>query len=206
MLRFLTPLLLLVLLAAPLRAQSPLADPGVWVTLSTGRLVWAPQPAYFTESPDNLVSDLNVTAASRRWMARAGVQVSDYFPEGFPLPFPFGEPQREGAATYRTVYALGGPLAQSKWFMGGVAAGPAVTWGSRLRPVDTCGGASVCPAILIGERESYLDLGLAGSVQGFVRLGGRVWLGGETMAVVNPSSTHLATRVALRVDLLRPRR
>jgi hypothetical protein len=67
-------------------------------------------------------------------------------------------------------------------------------------------GAEVCPAILILENDRYLNLGLAGSVQGFVRLDGRLWVGAETMAVVNTSSTHLATRLALRVDLLRPDR
>ena len=90
--------------------------------------------------------------------------------------------------------------------MAGAAVGPALTWGTRVRTLpDECYD-NFCTLAGRYETERYLNPGLAGSVQGFVRLDGRVWVGGETMLVANVSSTYLATRFALRVDLLRPDR
>lgn len=176
--RALGPLLLL-LATLPARAQpSPFADPGVWTTLSIGGITWAQDVA--PENRDNLMKSLSVNVAWSRWMAQGGIQSSrrlDFFEWG----------EREWA-TFRSVYAVAGPWTQSTWFMGGLAVGPVLTWG-----VDE-------------SADSYFRPGLVGSVQGFARLDGRVWLGGETMAVLSPSSSHLASRLAIRIDLIRPDR
>ncbi len=200
---------LAVLWALPSFAQSPFPEPTVWVSASSGLFSWAP-PALGDR--DNVVHNVSVGAASGRWMAQGGLQIS-----GSASPFSkrallfddlfSGErgDEVDGApVSYRSLYAVGGPRAASRWFTASVAAGPAATWGTRQRNASTCEG--VCSLILILENERYLNLGLASSVQGFVRLDGRLWVGGETMLVANPSSTHLATRLALRVDLLRPGR
>ncbi len=211
MTRFGSLIVLAALWAAPALAQSPFADPTVWVSASSGFVAWAPSAFEFGER-DNVVSSFSVAAMSPRWLAQGGLQVSDYFNPVFPVD-PFvslsGSREREGPTTYRSLYAVAGPHASSRWFMGGIAAGPALTWGTRAATVPVCPpGVETCvwAGPLLLESERYLNPGLAGSVQGFVRLDGRVWLGGETMLVANAASTHLTTRLALRVDLLRPGR
>ncbi|MDX1531119.1 MAG: hypothetical protein R3362_06300, partial [Rhodothermales bacterium] len=136
--------------------------------------------------------------ASPEWMVQGGAQVSNQFN---PI-FDWDEDER---ATYRSVYAAAGPWTSSPWFMAGAVAGPAVTWGTHGDRPGTCGGGTCDGGGHYGE-EPYLSLGLVGGVQGFVRLDGRVWLGGETMVVASPSNSHLASRIAVRVDLLRPGR
>lgn len=141
-------------------------------------------------------------------MVKSGVQVSDHWglfddsPSSPPSDMPVGS---SSPVTYRSLYVTVGRRAASEWFMAGASAGPAVTWGTRVQHRE-CPAGRVCATVIEIEEASYLNLGLAGSVQGFVRLGGRVWLGGETMAILSPSSSHLAQRLALRVDLLRPDR
>ena len=214
----------------PVQAQSFLtnefSDPTVWVSTSSG-MIWVPASSY---RQDVLAHDFSASMASSRWVLHGGVQVSDQlelnldfsgmsFGRAAPVPDPEPEVAARGSVaresleygpyevlTYRTVYAMGGPFATSRWFMAGAAAGPAITWGTREREVRApCPPGNYCTS-RSRERDGYINPGLAGSAQGFVRLDGRVWLGGETMAVVNLSSTHIATRLALRVDLLRPDR
>lgn len=224
-------LALLALTLAPMvaRAQQPFADPTVWVSSSGGLILWSPAPEGTQNRSEVLTSALGVSIASPRWMAQAGLQVSHKvgihldFSRGFNfegLARPSGrltdglafvaaddEARPFEPVTFRTVYAMGGPWVGSRWFMAGAAVGPAVTWGTRERyapPVPAEEGGWVSYGAY--EDDGYLNPGLAGSLQGFVRLDGRVWVGGETMAVVNAASTHLATRLALRVDLRRPDR
>lgn len=211
-------LALACLLSVALPAQAQLRsfeDPALWVTTSFGAVPWT-SAALSSVDRDNVVTSLGVSVASPRWMVQAGAQISGAVETEFDLAGildPISAPgnDREAPVTYRTAYAIAGPWTTSEWFMAGAAVGPALTWGTRVRDASPClgfegGEGEFCEAILILERERYLNLGLAGSLQGFVRLDGRVWLGGETMLVANLSSTHLATRVALRVDLLRPDR
>lgn len=206
----------LLVVCLPAQAQLRASDaPNVWATTSFGAVPWTSAALRSTDR-DNVVTSLAVTVASPRWMAQAGAQISGSVETEFDLAGildPISAPgnDREAPVTYRTVYAVAGPWTTSEWFMAGAAVGPALTWGMRVRDASPClgfegGEGEFCEAILVFERERYLNLGLAGSIQGFVRLDGRVWLGGETMLVANRSSTHLATRVALRIDLLRPDR
>lgn len=206
-------------LSAALPAQAQLRsfeDPAVWVTTSFGAVPWT-SAALASTDRDNVVTSLGLSVASPRWMVQAGAQISSAVETEFDLAGildPISAPgnDREAPVTYRTVYAVAGPWTTSEWFMAGAAVGPSLTWGTRVRDASPCldrenlGEGFFCTPILVLERERYLNLGLAGSVQGFVRLDGRVWLGGETMLVANLSSTHLATRIAVRVDLLRPNR
>ena len=108
--------------------------------------------------------------------------------------------------TYQSLYLTVGRWGASEWFMAGASVGPALTVGKQVRRMECLDGAVCVAGAVEIEEVPYLNLGLAGSVQGFVRLDGRVWIGAETMAIVNPSSSHLATRLAIRVDLLRPGR
>lgn len=209
-------LALAFLLSAALPAQAQLrafADPTVSISAGSGFFSWTPASAH-ASMRDNVVYNVSVSAASSNWMIQGGAQLSDdahlnvvdiprtgYSPDG----------ARDLAVTYRTLYAIGGPSMESEWVTAGAAIGPAVTWGTRLSEVLS----PPCPPEvedcvrtleLRFDSDRYLSLGLAGSLQGFVRLDGRLWIGAETMAIVNPSSTHLAQRLALRVDLLRPDR
>jgi hypothetical protein len=203
-------ILLLLLCTLPASAQSLLVDPTVWVSVSTGMFTWAPTDLNVGER-DNVIHDFSVSVASPRWRVQSGAQISGYVNPlgGGRIPFSTREVvENEGSpVSYRTLYAIGGPWTTSRWFMAGAAVGPALTWGTRLRPEPSpCHDATYCTLQLTSKSELYLNLGLVGSVQGFVRLDGRLWIGGETMAVVNRSSSHLATRFAVRVDLLRPDR
>lgn len=187
-------LLLILLAALPVRAQfRPFADPTLWASASFGGIMWA--QGVDLDDRDNIISNFSVTVASPRWMVQGGTQISGNF-ELFETDRDF--------ATFRSAYAVGGPWTASGWFMAGAAVGPAVTWGIRERRLPAWCDVMLCER---DERyERYLNLGLAGSVQGFARLDGRVWVGGETMVVLNPSSSHLASRAVIRVDLLRPDR
>ena len=199
--------------------------PALWASASGG-VTWAPPDVERARDP--LATGLSLTAASGRWMVQTGVQVSHAVEIGIDLSGAFdfyavapGElavgpaPRANGrtpearpveAVSFRTLYVLGGPWTASRWFMGGVAAGPALSWGRGDRFVPpTCTG-DICTAYGGYREEGYVSPGLAASVQGFVRLDGRVWVGGETMAVANAAGPHVATRLALRVDLLRPGR
>lgn len=204
---------LLALLALPTQAQfRGLDDSAVWVSSSAGFLPWTTSDLDAGER-DNIITNLSVSAASPQWMAQAGAQISGHVNPLFdadPFPSLSGDADRM-PITYRTLYAVAGPWTQSRWFMAGAAIGPALSWGTLVRafrPSPCPPGDELCMYVPFPryETERYLNPGLAGSVQGFVRLDGRVWVGGETMLVANTSSTHLATRFALRVDLLRPSR
>ena len=202
----------LLALALPAQAQLRAFDnPTVWVSTSLGFFPWTTSDLDVGER-DNIITDLSVGVASSRWMVQGGAQVSGYIePVEIDLfPSLSGDVDRM-PVTYRTAYAIAGPLAKSTWFMAGAAVGPALSWGKLVREIQPppCPPAEeLCMYVPFSryETERYLNPGLAGSVQGFVRLDGRVWLGGETMLVANASSTHLATRFVLRVDLLRPDR
>ena len=206
---------LLLLLTTSLPAQAQLRafdDPTLWASASVGFYSWTADASSFND--DNITGNLSVSVASPRWMLQGGFQLVRSFELGGPIdPIPALSSGSGGDdPSYHAIYAIGGPWTASEWFMAGIAVGPALTWGTRVReiPSPSCPpGDEFCIIdlpFLPGEREGYLSPGLAGSVQGFVRLDGRVWLGGETMLVANASSTHLAPRFAVRVDLLRPDR
>ena len=212
MIRFLGFALLLII-AFPAQAQLRAFDnPAVWLSTSFGFFPWTSSDLNVGER-DNFIADISVGVASPKWMVQGGAQVSGYFDPvfaGSPLPSLSGDADRM-PITYRTAYAVAGPWTKSQWFMAGAAVGPALTWGTLVREIRSppCPpDAELCLYTPFSEYETerYLNPGLAGSVQGFVRLDGRLWIGGETMLVANTSSTHLATRFALRVDLLRPER
>lgn len=190
------------------QAQSFLSDPTVWVSVSYGALTWAPSELE-AHQRDNIAYNLSVSWVLGDWMLKSGLQVSDYWGLFGNSPSPPSSDMPAGSlnpVTYQSLYLTVGRWGASEWFMAGASVGPALTVGKQVRRMECLDGAVCVAGAVEIEEVPYLNLGLAGSVQGFVRLDGRVWIGAETMAIVNPSSSHLATRLAIRVDLLRPGR
>jgi hypothetical protein len=213
---------------SPVRSQpAPAAlfdDPTVWVAANSGVLVWTPGP--YSPSTDYFAHGFSLHAASPSWAVHAGYLESEPFRldlSGWSLDLysrteplatasatpVYGEPEvgPYETLTYRALHAVAGPQWQGRGLYGAMAAGPALSWGTRARNEDyPC--LSDCPYLgftrYTRPEDGYLSAGLAGRIEGGVRLIGRVWLGGETTVFLGKTGTHAATGVTFRVDLLRP--
>lgn len=166
-------LALLLLLGARASAQSLIDDPAVWGAASTGVITWAPSESREYFGQDELASAFSVILASSPWIVKGGLQISDHLDFNIDFgnfnldggrstagadPVPTYEPFEP--ITFRSAYALGGPFATSRWFMAGVAVGPALTWGARERDVyRPCGEEEFCTVRRNTERDDNLNPG-----------------------------------------------